>query len=64
MKELDLTGKEKPELENLLEKAQTELLDLKMQNSMRKLKNPHDISAKRKDIARILTKIRVKELST
>lgn len=64
MKRLDISGKEKPELENLLAKAQKELLDFKMQNSMRKLKNPRQIQAKRKEVARIITKIREKDLSS
>jgi ribosomal protein L29 len=58
LKKLDLVGKEKPELEKLLVKSKKDLFDLKMQNSMGKLKNSGGISEKRKEIARILTEIR------
>ncbi len=58
MKKLDLTGKEKAELEKLLIKSKNDFFNLKMQNSMGKLKNPRGISEKRKEIARILTKMR------
>ena len=57
MKKLDLTGKEKPELEKLLIKSKKDFFDLKMQNSIGKLKNSRVISEQRKEIARILTKM-------
>lgn len=61
MKKLELKGKEKTELENLLAKEQNELLELKMQNATNKLKNPRQITVKRKEIARIHTYITEKE---
>ena len=63
MKKTDLAGKEKTELEDILLKSRKELVDLKMDNALGKLKNPHAISAKRREFARILTKIRTEELT-
>ena len=63
MKKTDLVGKEKKELEDILLKSRKELVDLKMDNALGKLKNPHAISAKRREFARILTKIRMGELT-
>ena len=57
MKKLDLTGKEKAELEKLLIKTKNDCFDLKMQNSMGKLKNSKGILEKRREIARIMTKM-------
>ena len=62
MKKADLKGKNKKELETLLTKVQKELLDLKMENSMQKLKNPHALTQKRKELARINTQIRLEEI--
>ena len=56
-----MVGKEKKELEGLLLKSEKELVDLKIDNALGKLKNPHAISAKRREFARILTKIRTEE---
>lgn len=63
MKRVDLSGKNIKELEKLLGKAQKEVLDLKMENSMQKLKNPHTLTEKRKELARIKTQIRAEEIS-
>jgi len=63
VKKTDLAGKEIKELEGLLLKSKKELVDLKMDNALGKLKNPHAISAKRREFARILTKIRTEELT-
>ena len=61
MKKTDLAGKEIKELEGLLLQSKKELVDLKIDNALGKLKNPHAISAKRREFARILTVIRTKE---
>ena len=61
MSKVDLSGKNIKELEKLLGKAQKEVLDLKMENSTQKLKNPHVVTEKRKDLARI--QIRAEEIS-
>ena len=63
MKKGDLKGKNKKELERILVKSQKEILDLKMDNAMQKLKNPHKITIKKKEIARIKTKISMGEVS-
>lgn len=63
MSKVDLSGKNIKELEKLLGKAQKEVLDLKMENSTQKLKNPHVVTEKRKDLARIKTQIRAEEIS-
>ena len=52
MKKLDLKDKGKKEMENLLKKSEKELLDLKFQNSMGNLKDPHKITMKSKEIAK------------
>ena len=63
MKKEDLNGKNKKELEKMLVKVQKDLFDLKMDNSMQKLKNPHKITVKKKDLARIKTTINIGEIS-
>lgn len=63
MKKIDLKGKTEKELEKTLVKAQKELFDLKMDNSMQKLKNPRSITAKKKEIARLKTQIHIGETS-
>ena len=62
MKKLDLKDKGKKEMENLLKKSEKEILDLKFQNSMGNLKDPHKITMKRKEIAKIYTAVRIKDL--
>lgn len=51
-------GKTKQELQAMLEVARKELFNLRLDNSQRKLKNTSSLTTKRKEIARILTKIR------
>ena len=53
-----LQGKNKNELQKLLEDARGELFALRIDNSQRKLKNTSSLTIKRKEIARILTRIR------
>lgn len=50
------------ELKKLLSEAQRGHLDLRVENSLRKLKNVKSINSKRKEIALIKTLIRNKEL--
>lgn len=56
----ELRTKSKGELKALLNKAKKELLSLKIDISLGKLKNVHAARVKRKDIAQILTVIREK----
>ena len=54
----NLVGKTKEELKTLLGDARKELFNLRLDNLQRKLKNTSSLTIKRKEIARILTKIR------
>ena len=54
----NLIGKTKQELQTMVQDARKELFNLRLDNSQRKLKNTSSLSFKRKEIARILTKIR------
>ncbi|HSW97998.1 MAG TPA: 50S ribosomal protein L29 [Candidatus Saccharimonadales bacterium] len=53
-----LLGKSKNELVKMLVDARKELFNLRLDNSQRKLKNTSSLTTKRREIARILTKIR------
>ncbi|MEX0616222.1 MAG: 50S ribosomal protein L29 [Candidatus Woykebacteria bacterium] len=57
MKKKKLETRDLNELKELLLKGQKDLVDLRIQNTTRKLKNPHEINLKRKEIARIITKM-------
>ena len=57
-KKNNLLGKNKNELQKMLEDARREFFNLRLDNSQRKLKNTSSLTTKRKEIARILTKIR------
>lgn len=57
----ELHEKTMPELKTALKEAQDELFSLKIQKAQKKLKNVRLLFEKRKDIARILTILRVKE---
>lgn len=50
------------ELQRLLKESQRSLLDLRIDNRLRKLKNVKSLNLKRKEIALIKTKIAQKEL--
>lgn len=50
------------ELENALKEAREALFNLRMEQAQSKLKNTRSIFLKRKEIARILTEMRGKEL--
>lgn len=54
----NVIGKTKQELATMLMDARKELFNLRLDNSQRKLKNTSSLTMKRKEIARILTKIR------
>jgi len=58
----DLKKKSILELEALLSEKKAELIKLKLELSLKKIKNVHAIMLKRKDIAMIKTLIREKEL--
>ncbi len=52
-------------IENLrvsLKEAQKELMNLRVQNEQRKLKNGHSINVKKKEIARIMTFLTEKDI--
>jgi large subunit ribosomal protein L29 len=54
----NLIGKTAEELKTMLADARKDLFNLRLDNSQRKLKNTSSLTAKRKEIARVLTKIR------
>lgn len=60
-KKIELTGKKRSELVKLLEDAKSELFTLGLDKVQRKLKNTSSLSHKRKEIARILTKMKEME---
>ncbi len=62
MKKIDLQGKNIEELRKNLKDEQKALFDLKIENSLGKLKNGRSIGFNRKQIARIKTEITNKEL--
>ena len=57
-KKNNLLGKSTHELKTMLASARRELFNLRLDNSQRKLKNTSSLTTKRKEIARILSKIR------
>lgn len=59
----DLLGKGKDELQKMLEAARNELFTLALSRERKKLKNVRAAFFKRKDIARISTILRGKELA-
>lgn len=50
-------------LQKEVEDAKRELITLQLDNQMRKLKNTRSIFLKRKEIARLLTELRIKEIT-
>lgn len=58
----ELFSKNIEELKSLLKSAQDVLFQLKLEKSQNKLKNTRSIFWKRKEIANILTVIRMKEM--
>jgi len=63
MKKTNFNDKAIGELKSLAKEAKKALLDFAIQGQQRKLKDVHSSSKKKKEIARILTAIRVKELT-
>lgn len=59
----DLSTKSKEELMQMLTQLREEMKKNTLEIAMRKLKNVSFLREKKKDIARILTKIREKELT-
>ena len=59
----ELHAKSIKELSNMIIQAKNELAGLKMDKTQNKLKNTSMLSLKRKEIAQILTIIRLKELA-
>ena len=64
MKIKEISGKDEKELNDLLKNKKKDLFDLKLENKQNKLKNTRSIFNTRKEIARIMTLIRIKELNT
>jgi len=60
MKELE--KKTVSELAQLVKEAKEALFTLRLDNQMKKLKNTSSISLKRKEIARLLTSLKLKEV--
>lgn len=62
MKTKEISGKDEKELKDLLKEKRQELFNLNLDNKQNKLKNTRSIFNTRKDMARILTLIREKQL--
>lgn len=63
MKAKDLRELSIPELKEKLSKLREELFNLRFQRALHRLENPMRIRAVRRDIARVLTVLREKELN-
>lgn len=63
MKKENFNDKTIAELKKILKDSQKGLFDLRVENAQRKLKNIKSINAKKKELARIKTAMRVKELT-
>jgi large subunit ribosomal protein L29 len=63
MKARELTDLDADELEAKLAEAKEELFNLRFQNVTGQLDNPHRLREVRKDIARVLTVMRQRELA-
>lgn len=60
MKASELTKMTEAELTSKLKDLKSELLNLRFQNAINQLDNPHKIEQTKKDIARIMTVLRQK----
>ena len=60
----EIRGKSPAELNKLLEEQKEELFKLRFQHSIHQLDNPMELVETKKTIARVLTVLREKELST
>lgn len=63
MKAKDLRELSIPELKEKLSKLREELFNLRFQRALHRLENPMRIRSIRRDIARVLTVLREKELN-
>ena len=63
MKIKEISGKNDKELKDLLKEKRDAFINLKLDNKQNKLKNTRSIFNTRKDIKRILTLIRERELA-
>ena len=55
MKAYDIRNMSSEELEKKLKELKNELFNLRFQNAINQLENPHRISEVKKDIARVMT---------
>ena len=55
MKAYDIRKMSSEELENKLKELKNELFNLRFQNAINQLENPHRIGEVKKDIARVMT---------
>jgi large subunit ribosomal protein L29 len=60
----EIRGKSPEELNKILEEQKEELFKLRFQHSIHQLDNPMKLAETKKTIARVLTVLREKELST
>lgn len=60
MKAKDLQNMTSAELTSKLKELKSELLNLRFQNTINQLDNPHKIEETKKDIARVMTVLRQK----
>ncbi len=60
MKASELTKMTEAELTSKLKELKSELLNLRFQNAINQLDNPHKIDQTKKDIARVMTVLRQK----
>ena len=63
MKAAELKNMTSAELTSKLKELKSELFKLRFQNEINQLDNPHKIADVKKDIARVMTLIREKQLS-
>ena len=61
MKATELRKMTSAELTSKLKELKSELLNLRFQNAINQLENPHKIEETKKDIARVMTVLREKE---
>lgn len=59
----ELHTKSTKELKNLITEAKKTLAELKLESTQNKLKNTRSLTLKRKEIAQMLTIVRMKELA-
>jgi ribosomal protein L29 len=59
----ELHAKSIKELSNLIAEAKNALVELKLEKTQNKIKNTSSLSVKRKEIAQMLTVMRLKELA-